>query len=217
MAEHEKEDRTARAIRERRERAGMTQQPATVPTAAPVIPPVPILGQQIPAPGQTPTRSRLSEDKKAEIRREIESLKDRPVIRARKLAYYHSSGISQDDIAAALGVGQPWVSKRIALTKALPEALLQIEMGTLTETGYYNKRGDMKTNLTDTSRSSRRRKLVTMPINIDAARAVVEILEYVARKHNAQPIQMGSLDDSRLLSVIIDMRAGELRDAVMKK
>lgn len=217
MAEHEKEDRTARAIRERRERAGMTQKLATVPTAAPVILPVPILGQQIPAPGQTPTRSRLSEDKKAEIRREIDSLKDRPVIRARKLAYYHSSGISQEEIAVALGVGQPWVSKRIALTQASPEVLQQIEMGALTETGYYNKRGEMEARLTGTTRSSRRRRPATMPITIDAARAVIEILEHVARKHNAPPVNTDSLDDSRLLSVIIDMRAGELRDAMVKK
>ena len=56
-----------------------------------------------------------------------------------------------------------------------------------------------------------------MPITIDAARAVVEILEHVARKHNAPPIDTDSLDDSRLLSVIIDMRAGELRNAMMKK
>jgi predicted transcriptional regulator len=216
MAQHEKEDRTARAIRERRERAGITQIPATTSAANTVVPLAPQMVQQIPTRVHAPARSRISEDKKAEIRREIESLKDRPVDRARKLAYYFASGLSQGEIASALGVGQPWVSKRIALTQASKEVLQKIEMGALSETAYYTKRGEAGTGLNGGVQVSKRKRSGSVHITIEAARAVVAILECIARKHNAPPVPMDTLDDSKLLSLIIDMRAGELRDVLMK-
>jgi len=214
---NEKEDRTARAIRERRERAGVTQKLATATTTSVVVPLVHAVAQPIATHGHRSTRSRISEDKKVEIRREIESLKDRPVDRARKLAHYFASGISQGEIASALGVGQPWVSKRIALTQASKDVLQQIESGALSETGYYTKRGELGTGLNGGAQLSKRKRPGTVHITIDAGRAVVAIFEYIARKLNASPIPMDSLDDSRLLSLVIDMRASELRDALMKK
>lgn len=213
----EKEDRTARAIRERRERAGLAKMTATTPAANVVVSLAQLVTQQTPTRGHASARSRINEEEKAEIRREIESLKNRPVDRARRLAHYHSSGISQGDIASALGVGQPWVSKRIALTQASTDVLQKIEAGALSETAYYTKRAEMGAGSKGCVRLPRRRRPGKMNISIDAARAVVEILEHLAREHNVTPIQAGLLDDSRQLTVIIDNRAGELRDALMKR
>lgn len=208
----EKEDRTARAIRERRERAGVTRRvddvSGTTAAAASHAKPE--------EPGQ-PARSRLSEEKRAEIRREIEALNDRPVMRARRIAQYVVEGVEQREIADALGVGRPWVSKRIALTQAPPEVLQQIEFGRLTEHRYYNDRAGVEAELTGDVRDPKFQRALTMPITLDAARAVAEILAHLAASLGAIPIRLDSKATKKQLGEIINLRAAELRSLFIKK
>lgn len=204
MTNQEKEDRTARTIRERRERAahGRTPPQTTVQENTPK--------PSLPAPS-------LTEEKRAEIRREIEGLKDRPVMRARRLAQYQAEKLSQGDIAEALGVRQPWISKRIALMQAPPEVLQQIEAGTLSENHYYNNRAEIEQSLTGASRTMLRDRPIPLTITLDAGRALAEILTQLAHNHNTIPIRLDDKATKKEIAEVLNLRATEIRQFVVKK
>ena len=203
MAE-EKEDRTARAIRERREHAGLGKQQGS---GGHGIPPIPIASAPTDASNRS-AKPRLSDEKKAEIQREIESLRDRPILCGRRLKQYEDSGVLQKDIADALGVKPAWVSKLMALTQAPPEILQRIESGQLSVFSYHNNRAELTGN---------DKRLLTMPISIEAGRAVAEILELIATQQGAIPVRLDASATKKQLGEIINHRAAELRFLMTKK
>lgn len=204
MADQDSEDRIARRIRERREHAGRNHAKVTPPPAEPTAP------STVPETG-------LTNEKRAEIRREVESLKDRPVERARRLAQYMAEGLSQGDLALALGVQQPWVSKRVALAKAPIEVLQQIEAGTITENYYYNNRAEIEMQLVGQSRRPLRERPIPVTISLDTARALAEILATLAVQHQAVPIRLDDKATKNEVAEILNLRAGEIRALVVKK
>lgn len=201
MTDLNREDRTARAIRERRERAGRIPDPSPAggPTQNEYLP--------VPTPGRDAARQH------AEIRREIEALKDRPVERARRLAEYVADGVSQNALAAALGVGQPWVSKRLALTRAPVEVLQQIEAGTITENYYYSHRAEIEMRLAGGGPPVSRP--VPLTITLEAGRALAEILAVLAAQLHSAPIRIDERPTRKHIREILNLRAEEIRSLVV--
>lgn len=198
----DREDRTARAIRERRERAGLGPQRTGTP-GVPAMPAADTIGDSKPSP-----KPRLSDEQKAEIRREIESLKDRPILCGRRIKEYEDRGVLQKDIADALGVKPAWVSKLVALTQAPPEILQQIESGQLSVFSYHNRRSEL---------TGGDKRILTMPITIEAGRAVAEILEHIAALQGAIPVRLEAGATKKQLCEIINHRAADLRSLFVKR
>jgi len=208
MADPTKEDRTARAIRERRERAKDANRTTGVPVStAPAFEGI----------ARPPLKKGLDEARRKQLHDEIERLKDRPVLRARQLAQYQTEGLSQEDIAQALGVRQPWVSKRIALGQAPPEVLQQIESGSLSENYYYNNRAEVEQRLTGATHRLQRDRPIPITITLDAGRALTEILEQLAREHQCVPIRLDAKASKAEITEILNRRAVEIQQLVVKK
>lgn len=203
MTDPEKERWAARVIRERREQANAQS------TSTPAPP--------VKTPDIAVRPKGLSDEKRAEIRREVEALKDRPVMRARRLAQYVAEGVTQGDIALALGVQQPWVSKRLALIQAPPEVLQQIEAGTLTENHYYNNRTEIELQLTGALSRPLRDRPIPLTITLETGRALAEILVELAKRHEAVPIRLDDKAGKKEIAEILNLRAPELRALMVKK
>jgi hypothetical protein len=201
----EKESWAQRTIRERRDRAQLEQSKTPAEPAPSWVLPTPI-----------PERA-LSDEKRAEVRREVEALKDRPVLRARRIGQYLAEGMSQGDVALALGVQQPWVAKRMALLRAPVEVLQQIEHGTLTENQYYANRAEIDMEFAGRTNAVRRDRPIPVTIHLDAARALAEILMILADRHKAIPIRVDDKATKQEITEILNLRSREMRELLGKK
>lgn len=204
MSEKEKETWAERAVRERRARAAVN--PSALANTNPM--------QTVPA-GDVPVAKdkQLSDEQRGEIRREIEALKDRPVLRARRLAQYVAEGLSQGDIALALGVQQPWVSKRIALSRAPVEVLQQIEAGAITEHQYYSNRAEIEMRLAGASQRPPHQRPIPLTITLDTGRALAELLALLAEQRKLTPIRLDANAGKTEVAAVLNLRARELLEA----
>jgi len=162
----------------------------------------------------------------AELKVAIESAADKPLEVARLLGEAKAKGRMPTEIANALGVGRPWVAKRLGLLTAPAHVRVLIEFGKLAETDYYNHRAKVLDALdgetkTKESKSRRRRgaRYVRQPkvsLNEPAARATVHLLAHMATILGLTPIDVDGAT-LRGLSSTLELRAPELWDALKDK
>ncbi len=126
---------------------------------------------------------------------------------ARSLGALRSAGMNNRDIAAALQVSSAWISRRLGLLKAPPQVRLLIESGELSENDYYRHRRSLagKANL------RRYQRIPTITISFESGRALAELLQYLATRHNASPIRLGVKPSKKEIIEILNHRALDMR------
>jgi hypothetical protein len=133
---------------------------------------------------------------------------ENPVTIARLLAELK---LSRKELAAALGKGKSWVSKRLGLLAAPIEVQRLIESGELSESEYYNNRRNVPSGIKKTGGELKYQRSPTIEINLDAARSIAMILSHLAAAAGAIPIKLEPDTSKKRIVGILNERATEIQ------
>ena len=206
MTEEPKPDKLVERIAARRRaEMGETRQPAqsgadTVPVANPVA-------TELAHFPTLPVDPNI-EPKIREAREAIASAVN-PMKVARLLSGIVSLGMVQKDLAAVLGVNKSWLSKRLGLLAAPVKVQQLIEAGGLSESEYYNNK-NVESQIKGRAGVLEYKRMPTVTINIESARALAAILRILADKNGASPINLGSDASKKDITSILTYRAAEI-------
>ncbi len=143
----------------------------------------------------------------AALRIDILNRHANPIAGAKSLAALQEAGMSNRDIAAALQVSTSWISKRLGLLKAPPAVRDLIESGELSENDYYRHRRSLagKTFL------RRYQRVPTITISFETGCVLAELLQFLAKRHNASPIRLDAKPTRKEIIEILNHRASDIR------
>lgn len=133
---------------------------------------------------------------------------ENPITIARLLAELK---LSNKELAAALGKGKSWVSKRLGLLDAPIAVQRLIELGELSESEYYNNRRNVPSGIKNTGGVLKYQRSPTVEINLDAARSLVIILSDLAVTSGATPIRLAPDVSKKQIVNILNERASEIQ------
>jgi hypothetical protein len=136
---------------------------------------------------------------------------ENPITIARLLAELK---LSNKELAAALGKGKSWVSKRLGLLDAPIAVQRLIELGELSESEYYNNRKNIPSGIKNTGGVLKYQRSPTIEISLDAARSIVMILSDIAAATGATPIKLEPDTSKKRIVDILNDRATEMLKAI---
>lgn len=141
---------------------------------------------------------------------------DNPIKIARMLTAILAGEVKRKELTVRLGKSDAWLSKRLGLLNAPKDIQRLIEEGELTESEYYDNRQNVKAGIHGRGESLRYQRMPTVTISIEAAKAVVSILQDLAAQLGAAPIRFDEKSNKKDITGILNQRAGEIR-GILKK
>jgi hypothetical protein len=120
-----------------------------------------------------------------------------------------SLGMAQKDLATALGVNKSWLSKRLGLLVAPMKVQQLIESGGLSESEYHNNK-NVALQIKGSAGMLEYQRMPQVTINIEAARSLVAILQKLAERHGATPINVKPVGSKKDITSILTYRAGDI-------
>jgi DNA-binding HxlR family transcriptional regulator len=138
-----------------------------------------------------------------------------PLVVARLLSAVLATGMKRRELINQIGKSEGWLSKRLGLLNAPKDIQRLIEAGQLSESEYHDNRQNVKAGMRGRGESLQYQRMPTVTINIEAARALTEILKDLAEQQGAAPIRFDANTSKKDITSILNLRAGELRG--MKK
>lgn len=216
-------DRLAERIAARRAEAARAEQqaqgvheanPATSETGAnptyalPQAQPRPNEIKKTPVTASHPPLDPTLETKIKEVRQAIAAGVN-PMKVARLLSGIVSLGMAQKDLAAALGVNKSWLSKRLGLLVAPIKVQQLIESGGLSESEYHNNK-NAALQIKGRAGMLEYQRMPQVTINIEAAKSLVAILQILADRHGATPINFKPAGSKKDITSILTYRAGDV-------
>lgn len=133
---------------------------------------------------------------------------ENPITIARLLAELK---LSNNELAAALGKGKSWVSKRLGLLEVPIAVQRLIESGELSESEYYNNRKNVPSGIKNSGGVLKYQRIQTIEISLDAARSLAMILSDIAAATGAMPIKLEPDTSKKRIVGILNDRASELQ------
>jgi hypothetical protein len=134
-----------------------------------------------------------------------------PLVVARLLSAVLATGMKRRELIDKIGKSEGWLSKRLGLLNAPKDIQHLIEAGRLSESEYHDNRQNVKAGMRGRGESLQYQRMPTVTINIEAARALTEILKELAEQQGAAPIRFDANTSKKDLTSILNLRAGELR------
>ena len=128
---------------------------------------------------------------------------------ARLLSGIVSLGMAQKDLAVALGVNKSWLSKRLGLLVAPVKVQQLIESGGLSESEYHNNK-NVGLQIKSRAGMLEYRRMPQVTINIEAAKSLASILQILADRHGATPINFKPAVSKKDITSILTYRAGDI-------
>ncbi len=129
---------------------------------------------------------------------------------ARRLSLIVKGGVSQRDLATALGRSKSWVSKRIGLLRA-PDAVRRlIETGQLSESDYYDNQKNVLSGIKDAAGGIEYQRVQTVRIKFEAARLLALMLRDLAEKNRAAPVLIRDWGNKKQIESVLNARSAEL-------
>jgi len=114
-----------------------------------------------------------------------------PIQIAKMLAAIQATGLKNRPLALELGKSEAWVSKRLRLLTASAEVQNQIETGVLSEYQYYSDRTRIEAKAGKIKRQTNRyERLPSVTVNAEAAEALVQILQKLAKQFDLHAITL---------------------------
>lgn len=114
-----------------------------------------------------------------------------PIQIAKMLAAIQATGLKNRPLALELGKSEAWVSKRLRLLTASAEVQNQIETGVLSEYHYYSDRTRIEAKAGKVKRQTQRyERLPSVTVNAEAAEALVQILQKLAKQYQLPSISL---------------------------
>lgn len=141
---------------------------------------------------------------------------DKPLKIARMLMAILAGGVKRKELTVRLGKSDAWLSKRLGLLNAPKDIQRLIEAGELTESDYYDNRQNVNAGILGRGDSLRYKRMPTVTISIEAAKAVASILQDLATQLGAAPIRFDEKSNKKDITGILNQRAGEIR-GILKK
>ena len=132
-----------------------------------------------------------------------------PMKVARLLSGIVLLGMAQKDLAAALGVNKSWLSKRLGLLVAPVKVQQLIESGGLSESEYHNNK-NVGLQIKSRAGMLEYRRMPQVTINIEAAKSLASILQILADRHGATPINFKPTVSKKDITSILTYRAGDI-------
>lgn len=188
-------DRLAERIAARRAEAAQTRQP--------------VQGVHEAIPATSETGVNLTLGTKITDAREAIAAGVNPMKVARLLSGIVSLGMAQKDLAAVLGVNKSWLSKRLGLLVAPIKVQQLIESGGLSESEYHNNK-NVALQIKGRAGMLEYQRMPQVTINIEAARSLVAILQMLADRHGATPINFKPASSKKDITSILTYRAGDI-------
>ena len=130
---------------------------------------------------------------------------------ARLLSAILAGGMKRRELTDKIGKSEGWLSKRLGLLNAPKDMQRLIEAGQLSESEYHDNRQNIKAGVRGRGESLQYKRMPTITINIEAARALASILKDLAAQQGAAPIRLDADTGKKDLTSILNMRAGEIR------
>ena len=132
-----------------------------------------------------------------------------PMKVARLLSGIVSLGMAQKDLAVALGVNKSWLSKRLGLLVAPVKVQQLIESGGLSESEYHNNK-NVALQIKSRAGMLEYQRMPQVTINIEAAKSLASILQILADRHGATPINFKPAVSKKDITSILTYRAGDI-------
>ena len=195
MNNEPKIDRLAERIAARRAEAAQTRQP--------------VQGVHEAIPATSETGVSLTLGTKITKAREAIAAGVNPMKVARLLSGIVSLGMAQKDLAVALGVNKSWLSKRLGLLVAPVKVQQLIESGGLSESEYHNNK-NVALQIKGRAGMLEYQRMPQVTINIEAAKSLASILQILADRHGATPINFKPAVSKKDITSILTYRAGDI-------
>ncbi len=128
---------------------------------------------------------------------------------ARLLSGIVSLGMAQKDLAVALSVNKSWLSKRLGLLVAPVKVQQLIESGGLSESEYHNNK-NVALQIKGRAGMLEYQRMPQVTINIEAAKSLASILQILADRHGATPINFKPAVSKKDITSILTYRAGDI-------
>ena len=132
-----------------------------------------------------------------------------PMKVARLLSGIVSLGMAQKDLAVALGVNKSWLSKRLGLLVAPIKVQQLIESGGLSESEYHNNK-NVGLQIKSRAGMLEYQRMPQVTINIEAAKSLASILQILADRHGATPINFKPASSKKDITSILTYRASDI-------
>lgn len=140
---------------------------------------------------------------------------ENPVASARRLAQLLADHkLKRKDLAEGLGKSEAWLSKRLGLLNATRDILHLIEAGELSESEYYDNRANVAAGVRGKGEGVQYKRMPTVTIPIEAARALADVLQHLAKLHELAPVRIDKNTTKKDLTNILTLRAGEIRRVI---
>ena len=140
---------------------------------------------------------------------------ENPVVSARRLAQVLADHkMKRKDLAEGLGKSEAWLSKRLGLLNATRDILHLIEAGELSESEYYDNRANVAAGVRGKGEGVQYKRMPTVTIPIEAARALADVLQHLAKVHELAPVRIDKNTTKKDLTNILTLRAGEIRRVI---
>ena len=203
MNNEPKIDRLAERIAARRAEAAQTRQP--VQGVHEAIPATSETGVNLtPQPPLNPTIATKITEAREAIAAGVNPMKV-----ARLLSRIISLGMVQKDLAVAMGVNKSWLSKRLGLLVAPVKVQQLIESGGLSESEYHNNK-NVGLQIKSRAGMLEYQRMPQVTINIEAAKSLASILQILADRHGATPINFKPAVSKKDITSILTYRAGDI-------
>ena len=134
-----------------------------------------------------------------------------PLVVARLLSAVLATGMKRRELIDKIRKSEGWLSKRLGLLNASKDIQHLIEAGRLSESEYHDNRQNVKAGIRGRGESLLYKRMPTVTISIEAARALASILKDLATQQGAAPIRLDADTSKKDLTSILNMRAGEIR------
>lgn len=141
---------------------------------------------------------------------------DNPLKIARMLTAILAGEVKRKELIVHLSKSDAWLSKRLGLLNAPKDIQRLIEAGELTESEYYDNRQNISAGIHGRGDALRYKRMPTVTISIEAAKAVASILQDLATQLGAAPIRFDEKSNKKDITGILNQRAGEIR-GIFKK
>lgn len=171
-----------------------------------------------PAPAHQESKPEPNKDFEPAISEAINAIAagDNPLKIARMLTAILAGEVKRKEVIVHLGKSDAWLSKRLGLLNAPKDIQRLIEAGELTESEYYDNRQNISAGIHGRGDALRYKRMPTVTISIEAAKAVASILQDLATQLGAAPIRFDEKSNKKDITGILNQRAGEIR-GIFKK
>lgn len=140
---------------------------------------------------------------------------ENPLVSARRLAQVLAEHkVKRKDLAEGLGKSEGWLSKRLGLLNATRDIQHLIEAGQLSESEYYDNRANVAAGVRGKGEGVQYKRMPTVTIPIEAARALADVLQHLAKAHGLAPVRIDKNTTKKDLVNILTLRASEIRGVI---